>query len=247
MHTYKMLIAFDGTNYSGWQVQPNGISIQGLIQKALKVLVKEDVVIHGSGRTDAGVHAIGQIAHFKCHAPLDLFRFLQSLNALLPPDIRVQQMEETSPIFHSRYSAINKTYRYNLHLGRVENPFTRLYSWHIREKIDLDKLKAAANLLIGTHDFTSFINDSDIGSAGRNPVRTMHLINVISDGQTVSIEFKANGFLYKMVRNLTGALVEIGKGKRPVEDIPRLLALKDRSKAGVGAPPHGLFLVQVEY
>lgn len=247
MHNYKMLIAFDGTNYSGWQIQPNGTSIQALLQNAITTLIKEETTISGSGRTDAGVHALGQIAHFKTSSPLDLYRFLQSLNALIPKDIRVLTIEEVPSDFHARYSARSKTYRYHLHLGRVENPFNRLYSWHIRENVNLDRLRASAELLIGTHNFTTFANQSYFGSAAKNPIRTMLAIDVIAEERSICLEFRADGFLYKMVRNLTGTLLEIGIGKRPVEDIPRLIMAKDRREAGMAAPPQGLFLVHVEY
>ncbi len=247
MHNYKLIIAFAGTKYSGWQIQSNGTSVQGLLQNAIRILIKEDVKLSGSGRTDAGVHAKGQTAHFKCSSPIDIYRFFGSLNALLPDDISILEIVEVPLEFHSRYWAVSKTYHYHLHLAPVESPFNRLYSWHIREKFDIEKLKEAAKLLVGTHNFTSFANDSDSGCAGRNPIRTMHCIKVVTEGQSVRLEYTADGFLYKMVRNLTGTLVEIGKGRRPVEDIVLILALKDRSKAGISAPAQGLFLVNVEY
>lgn len=247
MVKYKLLIAYDGTNYSGWQVQPTGVSIQELLQNAIKTVIREEVVVIGSGRTDAGVHATGQVAHFKCQGVLDLCRFVRSVNALLPIEIRVLHIEEVSQDFHARYSAISKTYHYHLNIGKAASPFNRIYSWHIYEKLDVCLLKAAAALFVGKHDFTSFANQADRGSAGHNAVRTMLMLNVVEDGDNVCLEFKADGFLYKMVRNITGTLVEVATNKRSIEEISKLLRIKDRRQAGMAAPPQGLFLVSVDY
>lgn len=245
--TYKMLIAYDGTNYCGWQVQPNGISIQELIQKAMSVILRQEVTIVASGRTDAGVHARGQVAHFHSDVPFDLYRFHGSLNALLPVDIRILAIVEAPAHFHAQYSPIGKIYYYHLHLDRVQDPFRRLYSLHVREQISLDLLQEAAKVFIGTHDFTSFANEAHLGSASRDPVRTLRRLDIIDQPGGVRLEFEADGFLYKMVRNIVGTLVEAAAGKHTVPDLNVMLAAKDRKKAGQAAPPHGLFLMHVIY
>lgn len=246
-YNYKLIIAYDGTNYCGWQVQPNGTSIQELIQEKLSVISRTKITLIGSGRTDAGVHALGQTAHF--HSPFiqDFHRFLRSLNALLPADIRILHIEEVPQNFHAQYSTIGKIYHYHLHLSDVIDPFTRLYRLHVREKIDLDLLKKAALQFIGTHDFTSFTNQAHLGSASRNPVRTLRRLDIIEQPGGVRLEFEGDGFLYKMVRNIVGTLLEIAAGKSPLEELRVILAAKDRKKAGQAASPHGLFLVKVLY
>jgi tRNA pseudouridine38-40 synthase len=247
MLTYKMTIAYDGTNYSGWQTQLNAVSIQSKIEEAIKTLLRHEVRVIGSGRTDAGVHALNQTAHFHCLDPLDLYRFQRSINGILPQDIRVKSTELVPSTFHAQYSATGKIYHYHLCFEKVQSPFQRLYSYQVREKIDLDSLKAAAQLLVGTHDFTSFANEAHLGSASVNPVRNLVRLDVIMEEDGVRLEFEADGFLYKMVRNLVGTLLEIGAGKYSAAEIPSMFKAKDRTKAGKAAPPHGLFLVKVHY
>jgi tRNA pseudouridine38-40 synthase len=246
-HNYKLIIAYDGTNYCGWQIQPNGTSIQELIQEQLSIISRTKITLIGSGRTDAGVHALGQTAHF--HSPFieNQPRFLRSLNALLPPDIRILHIEDAPKTFHAQYSAIGKIYHYHLHLDGVADPFTRLYKLHVREKINRDLLQRATHQFIGTHDFTSFANEAHLGSASRNAVRTLKRIDVIEEPGGVRLEFEGDGFLYKMVRNIVGTLLEVASGKYPLEEITAILAAKDRKKAGQAAPPQGLFLMRVIY
>lgn len=246
-HNYKLTIAYDGTAYCGWQIQPNGIAIQELIQEKTSILTRVPTTVIGSGRTDAGVHALGQIAHFHSPKLPDLYRFHGSLNALLPPDIRILKIEEAPNAFHAQYSAIGKTYHYHLHLDRISNPFKRLYSLHVKEKISLDLLKEATRSFLGTHDFTSFANEAHKGSAAKDAVRTLTRLDVVDEPGGVRLEFTGDGFLYKMVRNIVGTLLEVALGKRPLEDLPNLLAVKDRTVTGQTAPPHGLFLINVEY
>lgn len=246
-HNYKMLIMYDGTPFSGWQVQPNGDSIQQKIQDAIKVITKTDVHIIGSGRTDAGVHALGQVANFKIDKELELRRFLNSLNGLLPPEIRIKEILPTVPGFHARYSAKKKTYRYHVHSGRYRNPFKRLYSWHHLEAFDLDLIKDSSLKLIGEHNFLSFANEAHKGSASKDPVRTLFRLDITEQEEEIIFELEADGFLYKMVRNIIGTLFEIGSGKLAGDSIPRILAAKDRRQAGSTAPPEGLFLVKVDY
>lgn len=244
---YKLLIAYDGTQYGGWQVQPNATSIQELIGEAIKTILQVPVTLIGSGRTDAGVHANGQVAHFKCDKELDLLRFLGSLNGLLPRDIRILDMEKVPLDFHSQRSAISKTYHYHLCLDRVQDPFCRLYSLHIREDIDIDLLKQAASHFVGKLDFTSFSNESAEGCAARNPVRTISRVEIVPEEHGLRIELEADGFLYKMVRNIVGTMLEVTRGKRDISEIPRIFAARDRRQAGQAAPAHGLFLHHVVY
>lgn len=247
LKNYKMTIAYDGTLYSGWQVQPNAVSIQSLLQDAIKTILRMDVTIIGSGRTDAGVHALGQTAHFKFPGDIDFFRFRGSLNGLLPRDIRVLHVEQVPLDFHAQYSAVGKTYYYHVHLNPVQNPFGRLYSLHVREKMNCDLLQKAAQYFVGEHDFTSFANEAHMGSAAKDPVRTIKRLDFIQEEGGFRLEFEADGFLYKMVRNIVGTLLEVSTGKRQIEEIPRIFEARDRRQAGQAAPPHGLFLVKVDY
>lgn len=246
-YNYKLIISYDGTDYSGWQVQPNGVSIQALIQQALQTIIKEPAGVVGSGRTDAGVHAFGQVAHFTCAHKLDPVRVLHSLNGILPKDIRVRSLEEVPISFHARYSAIGKVYHYHLWLEHVASPFVSRYRWHPPTKIDKQLLVKAAQQFVGTHDFTSFANEAHRGSAARDAVRTLQRLDVFKQDGGVRLEFQADGFLYKMVRNLVGTLVAIAAGKLPIDVIPALIAAKDRRMAGPAAAPQGLFLMEVHY
>lgn len=243
---YKLTISYDGTCYAGWQVQKNGQAIQPLVQKALQtVLRKAQIDLSGSGRTDAGVHAKGQTAHFDSVESFDAKRLLLSLNALLPLDIRVLSLEEVSSDFHARYSAKSKIYHYHLHLDPVLSPFTKLYSHQVLGPCDLSSLKEGASAFLGTHDFSAFANATD--KINRDGVRTLYRLDVVLQKGGCRLEFEGNGFLYKMVRNITGALLEIGAGKMVPGKIPLILASKDRKKAPAAAPAKGLFLMQVVY
>lgn len=248
MNCYKLTITYDGTNYNGWQSQPNAISIQEHIQNALKkILHKDKVILHGSGRTDTGVHARAQIAHFKCTKEIDLERLQMALNGLLPRDIRILKAEKAEEMFHARYSAMGKIYHYHIYLDRIVDPFRRLYCWHMWRPIDLDLLKKSADCFVGTHDFTSFANESSSGSAAKNPVRTIHRLDICEEMGGIRLEFEGNGFLYKMVRNIVGTIVDVATFRRPFEDIEMIFNAKDRGKASLAAPARGLFLVKVHY
>lgn len=244
---YKLTIAYEGTQYSGWQIQPNAISIQEILQDKLEILLKRRTSVVGAGRTDAGVHAMGQVAHFRHEEELDLFKILASINGLLPRDIRVKIIEAVPEDFHARFSATNKEYHYHLNLNFVQDPFNRLYSWHLPEKINLDLIQECAQLFVGTHDFTSFANEAKAGAAAKNPIRTIKRIEMVPEREGVRLEFEAVSFLYKMVRNLTGMIIEVAKGKRDLAEVTEILATKDRRRAGRAAPAHGLFLMKVDY
>lgn len=247
MSKYKLTISYDGTKYCGWQVQPNGTTIQELIQNSLKILLKHDIHLIGSGRTDAGVHALAQIAHFKSELDIDPATFLKSINGMLPFDIRIHDIEKVSHNFHAQYGATSKIYHYFLSLEKYQSPFKRYYSHHVRHRFDETLFRKAANYFIGTHDFTSFSNEPHKGSASRDPVRTITRLDIIQDEGGLRLEFEGDGFLYKMVRNIVGTLLEISSGKKTIEELPAIFAAKDRRKAGKSAPAHGLFLVKVNY
>jgi tRNA pseudouridine38-40 synthase len=247
MFKYKLTLAYDGTAYGGWQIQPNAISVQSLVEKALATALRAPTPVAAAGRTDAGVHARGQTAHFTSETPLDLFRLQASLNGLLPPDIRVLKLESAPEAFHARYSAVSKEYHYHLHLDPMMDPFKRLYSYHVFSPLDLDAMRAAARYFIGTHDFTSFANEASEGSAAKNPVRTLARLDICPEAGGIRLEFEGDGFLYKMVRNITGALLDVGRGKLSAEGIPALFEAKDRRAASAAAPPQGLFLMKVNY
>lgn len=246
-YNHKLTIAYDGTNYSGWQVQDNASAIQPLIEQNVRLFTREHVKLIGSGRTDAGVHALGQVAHFNSENEHNLYRMRRALNGMLPPGIRVISCDRAPESFHAQYSAIGKTYHYNLYLDEVMDPFQRLYCWHIKGKFNLELLRTASAYFIGNHDFTSFANQSDEGSAAKNPVRTIKNLLIIPIKGGIRLEFEGDGFLYKMVRNITGTLVEVAQGKRDPDSIPNLLKVRDRKKVGMAAPPQGLFLVDVHY
>lgn len=244
MTTYRLEIAYVGTNYSGWQIQPNGNSIQEEIEKALKILCPgESIRVIGSGRTDAGVHAKAQVAHFKSIGTVSL----HSLNGLLPKDIRVKKLTPVEDTFHAQISAKRKTYRYQIYLNKIQDPFGAPYHWHVYDPLSIDLIREAARYFVGTHDFTSFANEASTGAAAKNGVRTLFSVEVIERGDWLDLEFTGNGFLYKMVRNIVGTLVEVGRGKIAPDEIPKLFAHKDRRFLSRAAPAQGLFLMSVQY
>lgn len=244
---YQLTIAYDGTGYSGWQVQPNGQAIQPLIQNALATVLRGPVKLTGSGRTDAGVHARGQTAHFDAPHPVDPSRLRISLNALLPADIRILHINPVDPHFHARYDAISKTYHYHLHLDPVIDPFVRLYRHQVYGLCDLSRMREAIPHFLGTRDFLSFANEPHRGSASRGAIRTLFRLDLIEQKGGIRLEFEGDGFLYKMVRNITGVLLDVAAGKLAPENIPEIFAAKDRRRASAAAPPQGLFLMEVNY
>lgn len=247
MNKYKLTIAYDGTEYSGWQVQPNAVTIQEVLEEKLQILTKVRTPITGAGRTDAGVHAIGQVGHFKSEQALDTGLLRLSLNGLLPKDIRIMEVEEVPLDFHARYSATNKIYHYHLNLGPVQDPFERPYSWNVTNPLNFEAMEQAISYLIGTHDFSAYANEASQGAAKKNPVRTIKRISIVPERVGVRLEFEGESFLYKMVRNLTGTLIEVAKGKRTPEEVKEILESKDRKRAGRAAPAKGLFLYRIDY
>lgn len=247
LYKTRLLLSYDGTNYHGWQIQKNAETIQSVLERKLRIVLREEVHVIGSGRTDAGVHARGQVAHFEHRQPIDYFSFLGSINGVLPFDIRVHKAEAVPREFHAQYSVLSKVYHYYLHLDRVMDPFKRGYAFHVLKKINMEILHEAAQLFIGTHDFTSFANEAHTGCAAYDPIRTIKRLDVVLENGGIHLEFEADGFLYKMVRNIVGILLEAAGGKIMPSDIPAIFEAKDRRRAGVAVPPHGLFLMQVIY
>lgn len=245
---YKMTMAYDGHLFHGFQMQPNQRTVQGEIEKALQKMTKgKRVIVEGSGRTDAGVHALGQVIHFDYPGnviPAD--RMILALNSMMPMDIIFKECEIVSEDFHVRYSAKGKWYHYRVSLDRFVNPFKRFYTGHYSYPLEVEKMQTAAKDLIGTHDFTSFA-----ASGGQiiDKVRTMYYVNVEKDEKENEIvfDFICSGFLYNMVRILVGALLEIGNGKRPVDDFPRIIAAKNRQEVRETAQASGLYLYHVFY
>lgn len=250
-HVYKMTIAYDGTEYSGWQIQNNSTTIQALIQDALRIVLRESSTLIASGRTDAGVHALKQVAHFKSSKNLETFKTLLSLNALLPKDIRILSLESAPTSFHARFSARSKIYHYYLYLSPILDPFLRRYTYRPPHSIDLCLLQKAMHYFVGTHDFTSFANVKEISS---NNERTIHRLELLQQGpwgyqckQVMCLSFEGNGFLYKMVRNIVGTLLDVCAHKLCMDDIPKLFAARDRRATGRAAPAQALFLIDVNY
>ncbi|GFE59250.1 tRNA pseudouridine(38-40) synthase TruA [Geobacter sp. AOG1] len=244
MRNIKLIIEYDGTNYAGWQLQPNGVTIQQVLEEALATLLHEPVRLHGSGRTDAGVHARGMVACFTTEKTIPLRAFSDGLNTLLPQDVVVRQATEVTTDFHPRYAATGKLYRYTIHAGGRRSPLSRLYSWHLRGELDLDVMRRAAACLVGEHDFAAL---RGAGCAARTTVRRVDGVVIEKHGELVTIDVRGSGFLRHMVRNMVGTLVEVGQGRRAADSIPDLLAAGERSKAGITAPACGLCLVEVYY
>ena len=242
---YKLTIQYDGSRYDGWQRQGNtDNTIQGKIENVLSRLTGESVEIHGAGRTDAGVHAEGQVASVKLAGNRSAAEVKTYLNQYLPEDIAVVDVQQADERFHARLSAVGKVYRYDIRLGDTPDVFRRKYQYRVAEPLDVAAMKAAAQLLCGTHDYRAFCANKRYK---KSTVRTVSAIDIAVDGADLSVTFRGNGFLYNMVRILTGTLLEVGFGERKVEDMPEILASLDRTRAGKTAPAQGLTLVKVEY
>jgi len=245
VRTIKLTIEYEGTNYQGWQIQPSGQTIQGVIQDRLKRLTGESSQLIGSGRTDAGVHALGQVAHFKTESRMDANTFQRALNSLLPEDIVIRRAEEVEVEFHARRSVRSKVYKYRI-LNRTTPPaIGRQYIWYVPQKLDLDEMKKATCSLVGEHDFSAF---RSVGSSIRSSVRNILRADwKRGKGGLLRFEIEATGFLKQMVRAIVGTLVEVGRGKIDAEGFREILESRDRRKAGPTAPARGLFLKEVKY
>ena len=258
MATFRITVAYDGTDFVGWQRQAVGTSIQGLIEDALGELDGRKVTVTGAGRTDAGVHALGQVASFTLARPVDAATVKRAVNARLPSEVRVLTAVEAAPTLHVRFAARTKTYRYRIWNGEVVSPFERRYVWQLAGTLDIDAMRRAARLFEGTHDFAAF---QAAGGAVRSTERTnlSSELRIADCGMRIDcgwpipqsallvFEIVGDGFLRHMVRAIVGSLVEVGRGRQPVEWVGEVLASRDRMQAGPTAPARGLFLMSIDY
>ena len=244
MKRIKLIVAYDGTNYCGWQTQINGITVEEVLNKTLSGLLKEDIRVIGASRTDSGVHALGNVAVFDTESKIPGDKFSFALNQRLPEDIRIQESCQVADDFHPRFCDTIKTYEYKILNRKFALPTERLYSAFVYYPLDVEKMQMAAAYLVGEHDFKSFCSS---GSQVESTVRTITDISVEKHGEMISIRVSGNGFLYNMVRIIAGTLLDIGQGKRDPMDIFTILEAKDRSAAGPTAPAHGLTLMKYEF
>jgi tRNA pseudouridine38-40 synthase len=250
MRNLKLILAYDGSEFSGWQVQPDAETVQGTLASAIGRLTGEKVLPQGSGRTDAGVHALAQVATFTTESPIPPENLTKALNDILPAAIRVLEVAEVPSEFHARKSARAKTYRYRMYRGDICPPFLARYVWHYPYPLDEDAMRRAAELVMGEHDFTSFAAvDPERGNEGRAACNIRH---IWASGWERDVEefvytVRGSGFLHHMVRNLVGTFLLVGKGTLAASDMTRILEARDRSAAGATAPASGLYLVGVEY
>jgi tRNA pseudouridine38-40 synthase len=251
MRYFKLTIAYDGTDFHGWQMQTNKPTVQGEIVTVLRRLTQENVALLGAGRTDAGVHALGQVGSFRTQSSLSALEFQRALNALLPPSIRIVGLEETGPDFSARWSAKGKIYRYRIYRGKVVPPLLWRYVLHYPFPLDEDSMRDAAARFVGLHDFTSFAasTGSEDDDKERNMQREIFSTELkrTEDGEELWFTVHGRSFLRYMVRKMVGTLLEVGRGKLSPSDIDKLYELKDRSKSGPTVPPHGLFMVKVDH
>ena len=245
MPTFKITIAYDGGPFVGWQRQTNGTSVQGLIEDALRELDDRDVTLHGAGRTDAGVHAIAQVASFTLvrDTPADVI--VRSLNSKLPAEVRVKSAEAVPASFHARFNATSKSYRYRIWNADVVDPFERAYAWHVPGTLDVDAMAAAARAVEGRHDFAAFQTVG--GATGATERVISRSVLKVGEDRLLTYDISGDGFLRHMVRAIVGTLVEVGRGRQRAEWMRDVIESRDRSQAGKTAPAHGLFLVRVDY
>lgn len=241
----KLTVAYDGTNYCGWQIQPNGITIEEVLNQKLSSLTGEDIHVIGASRTDSGVHALGNIAVFDTKSTIPPERIAYALNQKLPDDIVVMKSEEAASDWHPRYQeVITKTYEYHIYNAAMPNPMKRLTSTFVSFPLDAEKMREGAGYLIGEHDFASFCN---IKTNVEDTVRTVYSIQIEEDGPDIVIRISGNGFLYNMVRIIAGTLIRVGRGFYKPEQVKEILEARERTEAGVTAPPQGLVLTEIKY
>jgi tRNA pseudouridine38-40 synthase len=245
----KLTVAYDGGAYAGWQIQPDKPTVQGVFEATWQRLTQESLRVTAAGRTDAGVHALGQVVGLSTETRLDNHELQRGLNALLPEDIRVLVLDNAADGFHATYDAIGKTYTYHIdNYAGCQLPFARCYEWHYPQPLDAMVMHEAGQVLVGRHDFSSF---ESAGSERPDSVRTIRKLSVTRGGNEkedhIWVTVTGDGFLYNMVRTIVGSLVEVGTGKRDAAWLADVLAARDRRRAGQTAPPHGLFLVSVDY
>lgn len=244
MRNIKCVIAYDGTGYCGWQMQAGDRTVQGVVEDALSAILKHPVRVTASGRTDAGVHALGQVINFTTGTGIPVQGMLRGLNSILPDDVAVLSACEAAMDFHARFHARSKTYAYVMDTTPVRNPFVQRYALHVGGPLDVEAMRAAAHSLEGEHDFASF---QAAGSEVRTTVRTLYISEVIMKEDKVYLWMQGSGFLRHMVRNIAGTLLLVGRRRLDPADMHGIMALRDRSRAGPTAPPQGLYLVGVAY
>ena len=244
MRNIKLIVEYDGSRYYGLQKQTNKETVQSEIERAIKEITNEDVTITYSGRTDAGVSAYGQVISFKTNTDIPVDRLPLALNSHLKKSIIVQSAEEASDNFHPRYSCKGKKYMYVINNSRYGSAIFRKNEYHVPQKLDVDSMKKAIKYFEGTHDFKAF---KASGTSNKDSVRTIYEANIFAENDRINIQLRGNGFLYNMVRIITGTLIDVGLGKIKPEDIPDIIESKDRKKAGKTVPPHGLYLMEVYY
>ena len=244
MKRVRLIVAYDGTNYHGWQIQKNGITIESELNRCLSELLQEPIEVIGASRTDAGVHALGNVAVFDTESRMPAEKISYALNQRLPEDIRIQKSEEVAQDWHPRYCDSRKTYEYRIYRGEFPMPVKRLYSLFTYRSLDVAKMQEAAKYFVGEHDFKSFCQ---VHAQVDSTVRTVYDVSVYEEGPDVVIRVTGGGFLYNMVRIMAGTLMEVGQGKRKPEEIAEIIEAKDREAAGPTAPAHGLMLVKYEF
>jgi tRNA pseudouridine38-40 synthase len=240
----KMILSYDGSSFMGWQAQPGQRTVQSTVEDVLKIIFDEQIRINAAGRTDAGVHAFGQVAAFSTLSSITTGALQKAINSLLPDDISIISVEDAPEEFHPRYSAKSKTYLYAIDTSSVRNPFFSRYALHARHRLDIESMMQSTGYFIGEHDFASFMG---AGTPVKSTVRTISASEITVRGSMVYYTIRGSGFLRHMVRNIVGTLVEVGKGKIPIDGIDEIIKAKDRSMAGPTAPPQGLYLVNVKY
>jgi len=244
MPRYKLTIEYDGTGISGWQRQKEHLSVQQIVEEAIFKLSQEDVTIQCSGRTDAGVHARGQVAHFDLNKEFPLHKLRRGLNSYLPEQISIIEAEEVSPEFNARFDATERHYRYHIINRDSLLALDRKRAWQVSEKLDINAMREGAKFLIGEHDFSSFRASA---CQAKSPMKAINKIEITQDGENIFIDVSAQSFLHHMIRNITGNLVMVGKGRWQPEKIKEVLELKDRKIAAATAPAYGLYFIKVDY
>lgn len=244
MRRIKLTVAYDGTNYCGWQIQPNGITVEEVLNRELSALTKAKVTVIGASRTDSGVHAKGNVAVFDTESPIPPERISYAVNQRLPDDIVVVNSEEVSKEWHPRYQNSVKTYEYHILNAKMPDPTKRYTTYFVSYPLDQKQMQKAADYLVGEHDFASFCN---IHTDVEDTVRTIYELTVEKNGEDMTIRVQGNGFLYNMVRIIAGTLLQVGRGFYTPEDVRQILEAKKRKSAGATAPPQGLMLMQIEY
>lgn len=244
MRNVRLVVQYDGTDYAGYQAQPGCLTIQGELQRALSSLLAEDIRVIGASRTDAGVHAKGQVVSFTTENVIPMGRIVPALNALLPRDIVCIEAQEATAEFHPQYAALRKQYSYRILNRELPSPFAARYSWHVRQALDLRAMNEGASCLVGRHDFAAF---RAAGGSAKTSIRHVLNLEVVAQGDFAEVSVEGDGFLYMMVRIIVGTLVDVGLGRMAPQRVAQILASRDRGQAGITAPPQGLTLLRIDY